>query len=136
MGSVRFPFEAPRIIIDVREKENYVSQFDLRYATFEDIMKEHWHPSIKLVDIAERTLKFIEKNLMPASEIHSIIGSRMHSMVARHDSGVGKRNPYLKVLLFILAVNLLRVILCTLLQGNDSLKTEIAQIQRVHNSTI
>lgn len=27
-------------------------------------MKEHWHPSIKLVDIAEKTKVFVEKNVM------------------------------------------------------------------------
>ena len=74
LGSVRFPFEAPLIKIEVYQASKLVCQYDIAFATFEDIMKEHWHPSIKLVDIVERTIKFLEKNLMPAEEILNTLG--------------------------------------------------------------
>jgi len=56
--SKHFPFEAPLISIDLKDKELYFSLHNLEAITFEDVMKEHWHPSIKIVDIAEKTLLF------------------------------------------------------------------------------
>ena len=51
-----FPFAPPLIKIELKEASNsYISLFDLQQASFEDIMKEHWHPSIKLGDIIEKT---------------------------------------------------------------------------------
>jgi hypothetical protein len=40
-------------------EESMISLFDLKRATFEDLMLEHWHPSIKVVDIAEKADEFI-----------------------------------------------------------------------------
>lgn len=54
MGAVRFPFEEP--LVKIAPEPRTVSQYDLSQVTFEDVMREHWHPSIKLVDIAERTM--------------------------------------------------------------------------------
>lgn len=56
LGTTNFPFVAPNIAIVIKEPTNYITLFDLTQASFEDIMKEHWHPSIKLADIAEKTV--------------------------------------------------------------------------------
>jgi uncharacterized protein with ParB-like and HNH nuclease domain len=45
--------------------------FDFNKLNFEDFMKELWHPSIKLVDIAERVSDFVDKNLAPIKDIPS-----------------------------------------------------------------
>ncbi len=40
-----------------------ISLFDLKRASFEDLMLEHWHPSIKISDIAEKGEEFIRKKI-------------------------------------------------------------------------
>ena len=46
-----------------------MSIFDLKKATFEDLMLEHWHPSIKIIDIVERSEIFLRKNVSPVYEV-------------------------------------------------------------------
>jgi hypothetical protein len=75
-----FPFAPPQIKIELKEatNESYISLFDLQHATFEDIMKEHWHPSIKLGDIIEKTTIFIEKYMVPIEKVPGKIIKRVH----------------------------------------------------------
>ncbi len=54
----------PPLIKIVGKSEDYISLFDMQKVTFEDIMREHWHPSIKVVDILERAVEFVSKNLI------------------------------------------------------------------------
>jgi hypothetical protein len=71
----------PKIGITVKDPSICLSLFDLRQASFEDIMKEHWHPSIRLSDIAEKTISFVEKNLIPVTEVPGKITKRIHRSV-------------------------------------------------------
>ena len=52
--------------------------FDLQQANFEDIMKEHWHPSIKLGDIIEKSSNFVERYLVPVEHVPGKIIKRVH----------------------------------------------------------
>jgi hypothetical protein len=52
--------------------------FDLQHANFEDIMKEHWHPSIKLGDIIEKSSNFVERYLVPIENVPGKIIKRVH----------------------------------------------------------
>mmetsp|Transcript_29491 Transcript_29491/g.28641 ORF Transcript_29491/g.28641 Transcript_29491/m.28641 type:complete len:136 (-) Transcript_29491:237-644(-) len=58
-------------------------------------MREHWHPSIKIIDIIERSLDFIEKNSAPLEEIKS-------SLIR-----VNKKVSSLKLVLALLALKTL-----------------------------
>ncbi len=41
-------------------------------------MKEHWHPSIKLGDIIEKTSAFVERYLVPIDKVPGKIIKRAH----------------------------------------------------------
>eukprot|EP00347_Sterkiella_histriomuscorum_P017555 403348889 len=69
--SKSFPFDAPLISIELKEPALYYSMFNLDNVSFEDIMREHWHPSIKLVDIAEN--KSFVKNFQLKNAINEIV---------------------------------------------------------------
>ncbi|CDW74236.1 UNKNOWN [Stylonychia lemnae] len=71
--SHHFPFDAPLISIELKDKELFYSLHNLENITFEDIMKEHWHPSIKILDIAEKTLLFTKKNTVKVKFITNMI---------------------------------------------------------------
>lgn len=43
-------------------------------------MKEHWHPSIKIVDIAERYIEFVTKNSVPIAEVPCLITKTNHKV--------------------------------------------------------
>ena len=61
-----FPFSHPIVKIELKEAaKDYLSLFDIQQATFEDIMKEHWHPSIRLGDIIEKSTGMVERYLVP-----------------------------------------------------------------------
>lgn len=65
-----FPFMPPLFKFTAKSNEStMISLFDLKRATFEDLMLEHWHPSIKIVDIAERAEVFIKKNVTRVSDV-------------------------------------------------------------------
>lgn len=49
----------------MKDKQSNFSLFEFNKLKFEDIMKEHWHPSIKIIDITERVQDFIKKNQVP-----------------------------------------------------------------------
>lgn len=59
-----FPFDAPSINIELKDNERYYALYNMEQLSFEDVMREHWHPSIKLADIAEKTVSFVEKNII------------------------------------------------------------------------
>lgn len=74
-----FPFAPPQIKIELKESaSSYISLFDLQQATFEDIMKEHWHPSIKLGDIIEKSSEFVERYLVPIDKVPGKVIKRVH----------------------------------------------------------
>jgi hypothetical protein len=59
-----FPFMPPVFKFQPKGDENaIISLFDLKRASFEDLMLEHWHPSIKISDIAEKGEEFIRKKI-------------------------------------------------------------------------
>ena len=65
-----FPFMPPLFKFTPKSDESaMISLFDLKRATFEDLMLEHWHPSIKVVDIAERAEIFIRKNVTRVADV-------------------------------------------------------------------
>jgi hypothetical protein len=65
-----FPFMPPLFKFTAKSEESaIISLFDLKRATFEDLMLEHWHPSIKIVDIAERAEVFIRKNVTRVTDV-------------------------------------------------------------------
>jgi len=65
-----FPFMPPLFKFTPKSNESeIISLFDLKRATFEDLMLEHWHPSIKIVDIAERAEVFIRKNVTRVGDV-------------------------------------------------------------------
>jgi hypothetical protein len=43
-------------------------------------MKEHWHPSIKLVDISERYIEFILKHSVNINEVPSLVTKANHKL--------------------------------------------------------
>jgi len=66
----QFPFMPPLFKFQAKANEDtMISLFDLKRATFEDLMLEHWHPSIKIVDIAERAEEFIRKNVTRVTDV-------------------------------------------------------------------
>ena len=65
-----FPFMPPLFKFTPKGDESaFISLFDLKRATFEDLMLEHWHPSIKIVDVAERAEVFIRKNVTRVGDV-------------------------------------------------------------------
>lgn len=115
LGVNHFPFVAPKIVLDVKAAmADHLSQFDIRQATFEDIMKEHWHPSIRLADIAEKSLTFCERSLMPADKIKSSFLRWLQGMVGQYESGSTRKDPLFKVLLLVLLVKLTLAVVLSL----------------------
>lgn len=115
LATNHFPFMAPKIVLNVNDAlESHLSQFDIRQATFEDIMKEHWHPSIRLVDIAEKSMAFCERSMMPVEQIQSSLIRRMQGIVGRHESGAGRRDPILKLVIWILMIKLVLAVVLSL----------------------
>ena len=43
-------------------------------------MKEHWHPSIKLADIAEKTVEFTKKNTIKLEDLKHHLTSKIHQL--------------------------------------------------------
>jgi ubiquitin-protein ligase len=65
-----YPFFPPKIYLQPKSEFNETfSLFDFERLKFEDIMKEHWHPSIKIQDVIEKSIDFSDKNACPISEI-------------------------------------------------------------------
>lgn len=137
LGSTQFPFVAPRIIFDVKDGSNHLSLKDIRQATFEDIMKEHWHPSIKLVDIAEKSMAYVGRNLMPITELTSGKWIQwVHSLVNRYESGGGKRDPIFKVIIWVIMLKIVMSVLMSIGNVHDATKHEVTIIQELHNRTL
>ena len=84
--SKSFPFEPPKIKIEMKEPLSYYCLYDLKKVSFVDIMKEHWHPSIKLVDIAEKTVEFTKKNTIKLGDLKHSLTSRIH-LLGRESQG-------------------------------------------------
>ena len=76
--SNHFPFEAPIIRMELKDKESQMSLFDFNNLKFEDIMKEHWHPSIKISDIAENVVDFIDRHSAPYRSIPAGVPKYIH----------------------------------------------------------
>jgi hypothetical protein len=49
-------------------------------------MKEHWHPSIRLADIVEKTQAYIDRGLVPLAEVESELGRRIHTMIFEEEN--------------------------------------------------
>ena len=81
-----------------------ISLFDLKRATFEDLMLEHWHPSIKVVDIAEKADEFILKNVASVSEVP---GKLLKMVNGKNISDIVKRiiavKAFIGIMMMILA---------------------------------
>jgi len=107
MGAVRFPFEAP--VLKIVPEPRTVSQYDLAHVSFEDVMREHWHPSIKLVDIAERTMQFVDRSLMPPEEVSGWLGKRVDKLVRE-----GTR-PLVTIAVLVFALNIARALVLGLM---------------------
>jgi hypothetical protein len=54
--------------------------FDLQQATFEDIMREHWHPSIRIGDIIERAKGMLDRMMVPMEEVPGKVLKRVQLM--------------------------------------------------------
>lgn len=67
-----FPFDAPEISIEIKDDESYFTLMDLKLVTFEDVMREYWHPSIKIVDIAEKSREYVKKHAIPIGKVRFI----------------------------------------------------------------
>ena len=66
----QFPFMPPLFkFVPKCDETSVISLFDLKRATFEDLMLEHWHPSIKIIDIVERGEIFLKKNVSRINEV-------------------------------------------------------------------
>ena len=69
-------------------------------------MKEHWHPSIKIVDIAEKTLLFTQRNTIKIKLISNLLTKFSHSLV-------NLERPFLKLVGFVFLLRLLMVVYLT-----------------------
>ncbi len=96
-----FPFSNPVIKIELKDVSEYVSMFDIRMASFEDIMREHWHPSIKLGDIIEKTSLFIENNLIPVDQVPGKVLKKVHKII------LNSSNPLPKIVLTVFFIHFL-----------------------------
>jgi hypothetical protein len=114
LKSNHFPFVAPKILIEVKDPSNYVSLLDVQKASFEDIMKEHWHPSIRLSDIADKTMGFVERNLMPKDETKNFLVKKVHSKVTKSEDDKSRRDPLVEILFSVLIIKLSIAVLTTL----------------------
>ena len=62
-----FPFEKPQIDFALEGDPKYSNSlclFDINKLYFRDIMKEDFHPSLNLSDVAERSLEFLDKTVI------------------------------------------------------------------------
>lgn len=62
-----FPFDKPQIDFALDGDAKYVNSiclFDLNKLYFRDVMKEEFHPSLNLAEIAERSLQFLDKTVV------------------------------------------------------------------------
>ncbi len=97
-------------------------------------MREHWHPSIKLVDIAEKTIEFTQKNIVKKQILPNMLTRGIHSMLYQD-------SPLVKIMLIVF---ILKFVLMIALCANDSkqkevyhgLKEQFNLIQNVSNSSI
>lgn len=113
--SKHFPFDSPGINIDLKEEELYYSLFDLKYASFEDIMREHWHPSIKVVDIAEKAVEFVHKNTIEIEKVPHKLTRLVHGLLTLE-------KPLSKLFLVVFLFKLLMIVsLCF----NDAISKEL-----------
>lgn len=80
-----FPFDSPRILIELKNASDYFSLFDFSQVSFEQIMKEHWHPSIKLQDIIEKTSDFVARNITNVSEVPNNVSKIIHNVAQRNN---------------------------------------------------
>lgn len=110
--SKQFPFEAPLISIELRDEEIYYSMYNLERVSFEDVMREHWHPSIKLADIAEKSIEFANKNIVK-------IKTMPHSLTKISHILLSQERSFMKILSFIFLTKLLILVALTF---NDALK--------------
>ncbi len=79
--SKSFPFDAPDISIELKEEEFYFTLMDLKLATFEDVMREYWHPSIKIVDIAEKSREYVKKHAILIEKVPFKMIRIMHGLL-------------------------------------------------------
>ena len=88
-----FPFLPPSINYDMQEnKQLYYSLQNLEQIKFETIMKEHWHPSIKLLDIAEKSISYLNRNAVEMPHIPSILAKCSHNLA-------NSKSPLLKLIM-------------------------------------
>jgi hypothetical protein len=64
-------------------------------------MKEHWHPSIRLGDIIEKTTNLVERYLVPIDQVPGKIVKRVHNLESDSD-----KNPLIKIFLSIFLIKL------------------------------
>ena len=91
------------------EKDNFTCLFDLNKLEFRDIMKEDYHPSLNFAEIAERSLIFLEKNLVRTEiENNRSIFERLITQIERfHMRGRDVRGYFIYLLV---ALNLAIII--------------------------
>jgi len=59
-----FPFEKPIVRFAIDRQFPYICLFDLQKLDFRDFMKEDYHPSLNFAEIAQRSLNFLNKNVI------------------------------------------------------------------------
>ena len=135
-----FPFEQPSISFlldqDTNGKyDNYLCLFDLNKLEFRDIMKEDYHPSLNFAEIAERSIRFLDKIVIKKDDQQS--QSVMHGILLKVQSF--EKNfavDHSLLAIYVTILNLIILVANTLLfppsvtQDKDSLKKTIEQIQK------
>ena len=59
-----FPFEKPVVKFVIDAAFPYICLFDLQKLDFRDFMKEDYHPSLNFAEIAQRSINFLNKNVI------------------------------------------------------------------------
>ena len=94
------------ISIELREEELYFSLYDFKQVTFEDVMREYWHPSIKIVDIAEKSIEFVKKNAIPFEKVPNRFARIVHGVI-------NLDKPLLKLFQLVFLIKLLLIVAVT-----------------------
>ncbi len=76
-------------------------------------MREHWHPSIKLQDIIEKTVAFVDRN---ATEKDDLKTSSWLLSYAQNYAHSEQSSPVRKVLTLLLMLRVLMVFVITLIE--------------------
>lgn len=91
-------------------------------------MKEHWHPSIKLGDIIEKTSNFVERYMVPIDKVSGKIIKRVHG----NDSLI---KLFTTVFIIKLVFSIIQSFILKTIQSNKS-QTILDEIYKLANQTV